>query len=301
MILNQSKRRGAIHMLVMLPIILGMMVNFARTGHVAPRIHDSRMSRFQSGKPVLFKGILLNSHENMLAWQGAKQTIIVLPPAGERIPAPALKPMPQSSTLDEAVGDLFVSFGTTLFNEPLEPPPLPLASLPQPPILPLSPLPQPPIEQAPAKVEPAKPPAFGRYTGGPAVVFVRCNPRAILGANVCYEAGEFGDVVGSAIVVSVDGLWRKDLPSNATDAQIREAVSPPASPFQQSSVSGQGALNARPQADGPGGKAAGPQFHSKHQCPNCGASQYVVSGAGPQRGTHLHTCPNPRCNTTWFH
>lgn len=44
------------------------------------------------------------------------------------------------------------------------------------------------------------------------------------------------------------------------------------------------------------GSAVG--FHAGHQCPTCGASQFVVSGRGPG-GTHAHTCS--RDGTTWFH
>lgn len=40
-------------------------------------------------------------------------------------------------------------------------------------------------------------------------------------------------------------------------------------------------------------------YNPSHRCPNCGRSQYVVSGRGPAPGTHTHMCGG--CGTAWYH
>lgn len=39
-------------------------------------------------------------------------------------------------------------------------------------------------------------------------------------------------------------------------------------------------------------------YHSGHQCPNCGTSQYVIA-SGVKGGNHTHICPS--CRTAWNH
>lgn len=41
-----------------------------------------------------------------------------------------------------------------------------------------------------------------------------------------------------------------------------------------------------------------PKHHSGHDCPNCGRSQYRISGWLPD-GDHIHRCSS--CGTSWSH
>ena len=67
MIHRNTKRSGAIH-LAALPLIL-MIANLVIHGHPTPAIHQIRMTRLESGKPVLLPKVLVNSHQRMLAYQ----------------------------------------------------------------------------------------------------------------------------------------------------------------------------------------------------------------------------------------
>jgi len=138
----------------------------------------------------------------------------------------------------------------------------------------------------------------------PLVTFLGVQPRAIDGALVC-KTLYLPDYPGMCIVVAAPKgnslYWKKTLPMNASDAEICavvhscKAVQPSADPFDGSFR--RQSTTARP--DGRDANAVGLQHHAGHNCPNCGARQTIISGQGPTRNTHTHTCA--RCQTIWYH
>lgn len=55
-------------------------------------------------------------------------------------------------------------------------------------------------------------------------------------------------------------------------------------------------IGAAPARSGSAVRSGG--YHAGHNCPNCGHSQYVISGHN-RDGTHNHACPS--CGTVWRH
>ena len=130
---STPKRRGVVHLVALLPLIVAV-INLAASGHVAPRLHAARMARLDAGRPVLFQGMLLRSHDRMISRQMARGVIYVVPspatapapayPPAEKVPA-TVPPLPAPRTSQVA----------------LEPLPLPPLDLPAPPELARLPLP----------------------------------------------------------------------------------------------------------------------------------------------------------------
>lgn len=91
----KPKRRGVIHLVAILPLIVAL-INLAAHGHVAPNIHAFRMARYQSGKFVVAPRLLLNSHQRMLDRQAAKMPPVIIVPVPMSAP-PAPLPMPKAA------------------------------------------------------------------------------------------------------------------------------------------------------------------------------------------------------------
>lgn len=137
-------------------------------------------------------------------------------------------------------------------------------------------------------------------SGQVAVVFVGVTPRKVAGVK-SYALDNFPGATKRGVIVSrlySDGLMHlhQVLPSTATDKEILVSagleVQPIAAvPFSSSQQPGA--------AEGRGRSAGSPQYNPSHRCPNCGTSQYAISGRGPVAGSHIHVCP--RCGTAWYH
>jgi predicted Zn finger-like uncharacterized protein len=128
-----------------------------------------------------------------------------------------------------------------------------------------------------------------------------------IGGCVCVSVDSMPGQVGPATLFAVqrDGQWKwYKMQPGASDQEVAnevnrriEEVSQAANPFDPFSDTNQ-RMDAGQAADRLGAGNRGLRFNSSHQCPTCGASQYVVSGRGPGN-THTHTCS--RCGTSWYH
>jgi hypothetical protein len=175
--------------------------------------------------------------------------------------------------------------------------------------------------QAALKIEPA-PPIGNTYAGVMAecvaknrigVIYVghyMGAPLTNLGLTRIAQSVEVDELPGFTapcvvICEPYDGrmVWKATLSCRASPAELKaaidgkaKAVSQPAPPFLDPRSIPRKVV-APP--DGQGAKTAGPQFNASHRCPNCGTLQTLISGTGPERGTHTHTCP--KCGTSWYH